>query len=68
MAWYARDFFWQVRNYIGVCGYLLAWISLFAWLQKWKLSLNTSKCKMMCITNMKKLPLHAYALNNDALE
>ena len=41
---------------------------LHRWTQKWQLPLNTSKCKVMCISN-KRCPLHySYSVNNIALE
>lgn len=41
---------------------------LFSWTHKWQLSFNTSKCKVMCITNKKKSPQYTYHLNNVPLE
>ena len=41
---------------------------LFRWTQKWQLSLNISKCKMMRVTNKKKLISYTYCLNNSPLE
>ena len=41
---------------------------LYAWCQKWQISLNTSKCKVMCIS-LKKLPPHFnYQINNISLD
>ena len=42
--------------------------TLFAWTQKWQLTLNTSKCKVMCITNRKIPHTYTYHVNNSPLE
>ena len=41
---------------------------LSEWCRKWQLSLNTKKCKAMCITLKKKPPTFTYYINNNTLE
>ena len=41
---------------------------LHRWTQKWQLPLNTSKCKVMCISNKRRPLQYSYSVNNIALE
>ncbi len=41
---------------------------LYVWIQKWQLALNLSQCKAICISNKWKPPMHAYRLNDVAVE
>ena len=42
--------------------------SLFRWANKWQLALNTSKCKVMCISRKRNPPTFQYHINNNNLE
>ena len=41
---------------------------VYEWNQKWQLALNLSKCKDIRISNKRRPPMHAYRLNNVAVE
>ena len=41
---------------------------IFSWSQKWQLSLNISKCKVLCISNKRSPPSYTYMMNISQLE
>ena len=41
---------------------------IYSWSQTWQLSLNISKCKVLCISNKRKPPSFIYTMNNSPLE
>ena len=41
---------------------------IFSWSQTWQLSLNISKCKVLCISNKRSSPSYTYMMNNSPLE
>ena len=41
---------------------------IYDWSQKWQLSLNVTKCKVLCISNRKLTSQYCYKINNLPLE
>ena len=41
---------------------------IYRWSQTWQLSLNITKCKVLCISNKRSPPTYNYVINNTSLE
>ena len=59
---------WRITS-LHDCAKLQADLTkLYRWTQRWKLHLNTSKCKVLYISNKKAPPYMVYTINNATLD